>query len=431
MSRVESMNARNPVRLRGSSSDRSPVSRHDHLTVQFSGDSRCVRLMSTVKTTTMRKFRMPKRGNGAPAASTTGNAIPSAAALRASGTGVSTGQSSNLVMQIVRFCDTGKIFDAKLSEKPLAMVNMSHGDNPSVLFKQMEAMERYAKARQSEIPDFAGSFKELQEAYEAVFVYVDATTADRDASLSANASGYFIEFSSKAIHDFVVFIDDFVKYVVQEDPKTKINFSGLPTIEVILPPDMILDLKEKKVPQLQGEKDDGKEEEEEEEEEKEEEEKVEEVEASEDEEKTVQQSSFACKINVIYREVPRAALFSLPPPTFPKGHVNLTVDVITSTTVTLIASGCGNLKPFEDELREKGFVRKSFKLAPEAQYASIFWMLDLLPIGDELLLNFEDRIVSKLFRNVPMKVTFRGECSDDKNLAFLHKQVSDSSRVML
>ena len=377
--------------------------------------------------TVAKKFRMPKKGNEGARNLNSPMGIPSAAELRASGTGASGAQSSNLTMQIVRFCDSGKIFDEKLSEKPLAMINMSHGENPSVLYRQMEAMERFAKARRSEIPDFAGSFKELQEAYEAAFVYVDATTADRDSSLTPNASGYFVEFSPNAIRDFVVFIDDFAKFVVKEDPKTKSTFSGLPTIDVILPPDMVVDLTDSTGSQLQEEDDN----EEEEKGEAEETERMEEAAVSESAKKAILSSSFACKINVIYREAPRAALFALPPPTFPKGHVNLTIDAITSTTVTLIASGCGNLKPFEEELRQNGFWRKSLKMAPEAQYSSIFWVFDLLPIGDDLLVNFEDRIVSKIFRNVPMKVTFRGDCAESKSLAALRKEICDISRVML
>ena len=344
--------------------------------------------------------------------------VPSIEALRIANT--TTPVDANVIMQVMKYCDSGKILHEDLSEQALALIRVSHEGMPSVFFKQQDAMGRFAQARGK-----TNTMDKVLESYKAKFVYVDAITAERDSSLAAKNSGYFLEFSKEAIHDFIKFMDDFVKFMVTEDAENKGKFLKLPAIDVVLPCEMIVDLKDMKTPPPECSTTIVRKERVREAEDGQETERV----GSEDDMALL--SSFACKINIIYKELPRSVLFSLPPPTFPKGHVNLTIDAITSDTVSLIASGCGNLKAFMGELKDNDFVRKSTRISPDAKYPKIFWIRDGLPIDDILLTQFEDRILSKIFHNVPIKVIFRNTSSKGKGLQVLHEQISALNRVMI
>ena len=116
---------------------------------------------------------------------------------------------------------------------------------------------------------------------------------------------------------------------------------------------------------------------------------------------------------------------------FPKGHVTLTVDALSPTSLSLACSGCGNLKAFASELTQAGFVRKTMKLQPEDQYSKVFYFLDQLKPHDKLLTEFEKVVMADIFHNAPIRVSFRSEKANDEAVAVLRAKLTEFDTLMI
>ena len=320
--------------------------------------------------------------------------------------------TAKVQLEVAKFCDNGQIFSSKFTNRPLAMVVMKDGGNNirPLTCNHSKSMDRFAKARQEEISGFAASFEELQEAYDAHFTWVTAQRAARERTLTKGTSGYYLEYSKEAIQDFIFWYDDFIKFVVNEDPLSREAYAGLPTIEVLLPHDMRIDLKRPNAAPEDTE--------------------IDESDASENETKG-KTSLCVCEINVVYREVPRALLFSLPPPAMREAkHALLTIDIRTSSSLSLIFSNCW--KVFSNELSSAGFVRKCLKVSSEetSKY-NYHYFRDDLRFDDELITQFEDRVMVQILQNTPLKVEFRADPPLKKFVAPLRRKLSHLGRILL
>ena len=109
----------------------------------------------------------------------------------------------------------------------------------------------------------------------------------------------------------------------------------------------------------------------------------------------------------------------------------MTLEAVGSSAVSLTVSGCGNLKPFVCELQQAGFVRKSVRLTPSAQYASIFFFHDSLPYDHALLSDFPKSVLKDIFQNAPVKVKFASDPRDHEGLAAFRSKIAAVTKVML
>ena len=143
--------------------------------------------------------------------------------------------------------DKGNVYNSVFSDKALCYMIPEHATCPSVTFQQITAVERMCKWKQGVIDGFASTLPTLMETYEAQFLYVDNRLFAKNPRMRKNGTAYAIEYSKETITDFLLLFDEFIKFVITEDPLTKDALSEqLPEIEIHLSNDMVISLGQKK-----------------------------------------------------------------------------------------------------------------------------------------------------------------------------------------